>query len=133
MSDGSDVKVEVLGHDRGEYWRKVKSAIAQSIEEQRPVQAEERERQAREASYNKRDDLYFRCERFGALWRAECIAGLPGWISRVYADGMTPDEAVHEARFGFAQALYKAKLCPTWEAARARAANATLHIADKVG
>jgi hypothetical protein len=131
-------KVEVIREDQAETWRRGMAAVAKSIEEQRPIQRAEREQARAIAQYGLRETLYFRCVKLGTRegqperWRATCIAGLPKPDLSVYADGSDTGEAVHEARFRYAEALYKGRVEETWEAAKARAAKAELCIADVV-
>jgi hypothetical protein len=131
-------KVEVLREDQAETWRLGMAAVQKSIEEQRPIQRAEREAARRAAQYGLRESLYFRVVKLNTRegerdrYRATCIAGLPKPDLTVYALGETPEEAVHEGRFRYAEALYKGRVEDTWEAAKARAVKADLSIADVV-
>jgi hypothetical protein len=131
-------KVEVLREDQAETWRRGMAAVQKSIEEQRPIQRAEREEARRVAQYGLRETLYFRVEKLNTRegerdrFRATCIAGLPKADLTVYACGTDAGEAVHEARFRYAEALYKGRVEETWEASKARAAKAELCIADVV-
>lgn len=139
--------VEVVQHDALDEWRRGIAAAEKQIEEMRPVVAEEREKAKLEAAFEKRDTLYFLCKKRPSKEgepfrvRAECIAGLPEPDPEkpsmsVWADGYgetvkdAAEEAIHEARFRFAEALLSAKVAPDMEAARDRAARADLQLAD---
>lgn len=132
--------VEVTGEDQLDLWRRGVRAMEKQIEEQRPAQAEAREKRELAALCGPtRDTLYFVVKKTGSQWVAECIAGLPTEDSTLVGGGSmrdvrgmadTPDNAVHEARFGYVGALFKAQICETMEAARERAARAELIITD---
>ena len=136
--------IEVVQHDALDEWRRGIAAAEKQIEEQRPIVAEEREKARAEAQYGKVETLYFLCEqrpsKEGQPYRvrATCIAGLPEASMGVWADGYgftvqeACDEAVHEARFRYAEALVAAKVEPNMEAGRDRAAKAVLEVADLV-
>jgi hypothetical protein len=131
--------VESVGEDQLDLWRRGVRAMEAQIEEQRIPLAEAKEKKALAELCGHRDTLYFVVKRTGFQWLAECIAGLPTEDSNQFGGGSmrdvrgladTPENAVHEARFGYAQALFKSQLCETMEAARERAAKAELITTD---
>lgn len=136
MSEGP--KVELVREDMAETWRRGMKGVREQIEAERPTRLAEREAARQAAQYGVRESLYFRVVKLGTRegqpdkYRATCISGLPEATMGVTADGPTPEDAVHEARFGYAEALYKARACKTWDESRARAAKADLCIADVV-
>jgi hypothetical protein len=137
MSDDKPTAtVETDGVDRLDLWRKAMDGMEASIEANRIEQRAEADRAHREKTYGIRETLYFRVtpHKRGnvSAYKAECIAGLPGWVRDVSAVAETPEDAVHEARFGYAVGLFKSQLCKTMEAARERASRAELVIADVV-
>lgn len=131
-------EIEVTRDDQQELWRRGVRAMEAQIEEQRPVVRAEREARQQREQYGLRDSLFFRVVKMVTRegdpdrWRATCIAGMPDPSMQVYADGVSVEEAVHEARFRYAQALYSAKVENDFEKARNRAAKADLRIADVV-
>ncbi len=138
----TDHKVEVTQHDQLEDWRRGIRAMEAQIEANKPIEAEARDKAAREALVAKRETLYLLCKRCSSKEgepyrvRAEVISGLPEASMSVWADGYgttltdAQDEAVHEARFRYAQALVAAKVSKDMEAGRERASKAELLVAD---
>lgn len=130
MSDEKKVEttdVQVTGVDQAELWRKSMKAIEKSIEDTRAEVAQERATARAEV----KETLYFRARPVGkGLWCAECISGMSPHVRKLEAVADTPENAMFDARFTYAQALYKAKLTATWAKARERAAKAELVMAD---
>ena len=123
------VEAQVVGVDQAELWRKSMKAIGESIEANKADVAQERAAQRHET----KETLYFRAEPArGGLWKVVCISGMSAHVRSLEAIADTPENAMFDARFHYAQALYRAKLTKNWEAARARAARAELVMADVV-
>lgn len=138
QSASSFPEVEVTQDDQLELWRRGIRGMEKQIEEQRPIVAAEREAAAQREAFGIVDVLYFRVVKLHVRegqpdrYRAVCISGMPDPSMSVWAVEDSPQNAVHEARFRYAEALTKAKVCKTWDDAKARAAKAQLLIADIV-
>lgn len=134
----SEPKVEITQHDRLDEWRRGIKAVEAQLEADRESAAHEKAEAARLAQYGLRETLYFRVVRQNAKegerprYRADCISGMAPGVTSVWASEESPEDAVHEGRFRYAEALYKSRTCDTWEAAKERAAKVDVIIADVV-
>lgn len=136
MSDDADDKplVESIGSDRADLMRQWIRSTREQLEEDRPKAREAAENRKRAAQYGAADELWFRVTRthprvLGVpCYVAECISGLPDHSMRVRAEESSPEDAVHEARWAYACALYQAKVEPDMDTAKARAARAVLLV-----
>jgi hypothetical protein len=103
-------------------------------EESRAKQAEE----AAAKSYAVRDTIYMRVHRKvhprtgETSYYGYAIAGLPDPSMRVELHMPDLSDLLHETRFVFAEALFKARVEPTWDAAKKRAANSQPELAELV-
>lgn len=138
MSDEKPL-VEHVRDDQAELFRKWHGAVVDHLEQNRESSARQRAEKATKDAYGVRECLYVMVERIPAKegqpdrWKASCIAGLPAEIPQLVAlvDG-TPQDALHECRFVFAELLCKARVCKDMDAARGRAAQAELVLAEVI-
>lgn len=145
-----EMLIEVVQEDQLDQWRRGIAAMEQSIEEQRPVQAEEKAKAEAEKQYGRRETLYFighkRASKEGEPYRVRvnCVSGLPEPVPdkpsmSVWADGFgqtiqeAADDAIFEARFRYVQSLVAAGVEKNMEAGRERASKAELYLSHLEG
>ncbi len=130
------IEVEVLGIDRAAEWRRYVKETKQQLADDRETNLAIRDEARKAAIWGLGDRIYFLITQLPSMegapdrYRGEAISGLPDPSMSVTCEGTSPDDVIFEARHCLIAALSAAGVEKTWAECRARAAKATLEIAD---
>jgi hypothetical protein len=131
--------VEVVRDDEAQLFRDGMKAVRQQLKTDEYAAKEQRAEAAKLAQYGLADRVYFLVRKLPSKegqperYRAEAISGMPDPSMSVVAHGTSVEDVIFEARFHLAEAMMAAKVEPTWEECRHRAARASLEVADVQG
>lgn len=136
MTEPNDNKPcgEVLGIDKQETFNHWLGAMQQHLDSPEAKRASAEE--AAKASYETRDTIFMRVVKrtWGqrTWYEGTCIAGLPDQTMSIRLEMDNVEDLLSETKFLFAEALFKARVCGTFDAAKLRASKCQVELADLV-